>query len=132
MAIEFKLDCVFYYVSDLDRTIGFYADVLGLTLDSRDEVARFMVGGLCLELVPATDPAQLGGTGDPRTGDPRTGNARVCLTVRDIHRTVAELEAMAVPVTAVRTVADGLLATFQDPDGNELELWQRTRPRGSP
>ncbi len=119
MAIEYQLDCVFYTTSDMDRTIEFYADVLGLELDSRDQVARFQVGGRCLELVPAADPAELGGR----------GNARVCLTVGDIHRTVAELEAMAVPVTTVRTVADGLLATFQDPDGNELELWQRTRPR---
>ena len=122
MAIDYEPGCVFYYVSDLDRTIAFYADVLGLELDSRDEVARFEVGGLCLELVPATDPSQLGGD----------GNARLCLNVRDIHRTVADLEAMAVPVTPVRTVEDGLLATFEDPDGNELELWQRTRPRSAP
>jgi hypothetical protein len=32
----FRFDCVFYYVSDLDRAIAFYTNALGFRLSSRD------------------------------------------------------------------------------------------------
>ncbi|MGZ6970329.1 MAG: VOC family protein [Thermoanaerobaculia bacterium] len=35
-----KFDCFFYYVSDLDRSIRFFSDVLGLSLSSRLEQPR--------------------------------------------------------------------------------------------
>jgi hypothetical protein len=38
----FRFDCVFYYVSDLDRAIRFYTTVLGFELSSRD-----VVGSIC-------------------------------------------------------------------------------------
>lgn len=46
--MKLKFDCVFYYVSDLERSIRFYTDVLGFKLSSRDFVARFFVDGVAV------------------------------------------------------------------------------------
>lgn len=107
----FRFDCVFYPVSDLDRAVRFYTDVLGWPLQSRDTVARFRVDGVLFELVPTRD----------RSGG---GNARLTLAVDDIGAATSHLADRAVPVSAARQVSNGLLASFKDPDGNELVLWQ--------
>ena len=44
--MNYSFDCVFYYVSELDRAIRFYRDVLGLQLKSQDFVARFEIDGV--------------------------------------------------------------------------------------
>ncbi len=107
-------DCVFYYVSDLERAIAFFTDVLGFELSSRDAVARLVVDGVLVELVPATDPEQLSGR----------GNARLTLAVEQMEAAVRDLRAKGVAVSAVKEVSNGRLATLKDPDGNELVLWQ--------
>lgn len=112
--MDFHFDCVFYYVRDLQQSIAFFTEVLGLELASRDAVARFDVDGVLLELVPTSDESMLGGS----------GNARLCLSVNDITSAVAELQAHGVPVGDIRTVESGIVAGFTDPDGNELTLWQ--------
>lgn len=112
--IRFRLDCVFYYVRDLDRAIQFYSTVLGFPVSSRDAVARFDVDGLLFELVPASEPSVLSGS----------GNARLTLAVDDIRAASEQLRGRGVVVSDVRSVANGSLASFADPDGNELVLWQ--------
>ena len=116
MSLRLRFDCVFYYVSDLDRAIQFYCDMLGLALTSRDAVARFDIDGVLFELVPADDPAQLSGQ----------GNARLTLAVDDIHQVAAELASRGMTVSDIHQVSNGLLAAFNDPDGNEIVLWQYT------
>jgi catechol 2,3-dioxygenase-like lactoylglutathione lyase family enzyme len=115
--VTLRFDSVFYRVTDLDRAVLFYRDALGLTLRSRDAVARFDVDGVLLELVPTEGPA------DAAAG----GNARVCFEVDDLERAAAELGGRGVAVGPIRTVANGRLAEFRDPDGNELVLWQYSR-----
>jgi catechol 2,3-dioxygenase-like lactoylglutathione lyase family enzyme len=110
----FKFDCIFYYVGDLDRSIDFYTKVLGLTLASRDAVARFHIDGVLFELVPTDDASLFSGK----------GNARLTLAVDDIYTAMSRLLAERVVVSEVRTVSHGLLASFTDPDGNEIILWQ--------
>jgi len=109
-----RLDCVFYYVEDLDRAVHFYTAVLGLRLSSRDVVARFDVDGLLLELVPAGHPDLLSGR----------GNARLALAVEDIQTTAAELRSRGAAVSEVQHVSNGWLASLRDPDSNEIVLWQ--------
>ena len=109
-----NFDCVFYYVSDLDRAVRFFSETLGLAMSSRDHVARFMIDGVLFELVPTTDASRYSGH----------GNARICFGVPDILRGVDELKRKGVSVSAVHQVENGFLATFTDPDGNELALWQ--------
>lgn len=114
-----NFDCIYYYVSDLDRAIRFFSDTLGLSLSSRNHVARFMIDGVLFELVPTTDASRYSGQ----------GNARLCFGVKDIRAAVDELDSKGVQVGVVHEVENGFLATFTDPDGNELALWQEARPR---
>jgi len=112
--ITFRFDCVLHYVYDLDRAIEFYATVLGFQLSSRDAVARFYLDGVLFELVPAEECALFSGR----------GNARLTLAVDDIEAAAGELRGKGVVVSAVRAVSNGRLASFSDPDGNEIILWQ--------
>jgi len=109
--MNLHFDCIFYYVSDLERSIHFYRDLLGLDLKFRDVVASFEVDGVLVELVPGH-----------RVRGP--GNGRLCLRVEDIESMVAELHGKGVATSAVETKDGGFLASFHDPDGNEICLWQ--------
>jgi catechol 2,3-dioxygenase-like lactoylglutathione lyase family enzyme len=83
MSAPYHFDCIFYYVSDIERAVEFYQDVLGFKLTSCDVVARFDIDGVLFELVPASDAEKLGGS----------GNARLALRVDDIRQAVARLSA---------------------------------------
>lgn len=109
-----KLDCVFYYVTNLDRAVEFYRRTLGLTLVSSDFVARFRVDGLLFELVPTADSSRCSGA----------GNARLTFEVSNIQEEVELLRRKGVAVGEIESVANGLLAPFADSEGNQLMLWQ--------
>jgi catechol 2,3-dioxygenase-like lactoylglutathione lyase family enzyme len=111
---RFSFDCVFYYVSNMERAISFYSDVLGLRLTSRDVVARFDIDGVLFEVVPSRDTRKLRGD----------GNARLCLKVDDISQAVEYLKTKGTHVSEIQKVENGKLVSFEDPDGNEIYLWQ--------
>ena len=113
-ALNFTFDAVFYYVTDMERSIEFYRDILGFRLVSRDYVARFDLGGVLFELVP--NPL-----GNVASGN---GNARISLGVVDIYEGTRSLQARGVATGPVQEKPGGLLCFFNDPDGNELCLWQ--------
>ncbi len=115
-ALKLSFDAVFYYVSDIERSVAFYRETLGLPLVSRDFVARFDVDGVLFELVPTPHGQAISGP----------GNARLCFQVPDIHEALAQLKSRGVEATPVKAEPGGLLAFFKDPDGNELCLWQYT------
>jgi len=77
-------------------------------------VARFDLGGVRFELVPKSSNKKL----------PGTSNARLSLGVPDTGQATRESNARGVATTPVREETSGLLCYFQDPDGNELCLWQ--------
>jgi predicted enzyme related to lactoylglutathione lyase len=114
--LKLSFDAVYYHVADMERSIAFYRDILGLRLTSRDYVARFDIDGVLFELVP--NPAG--------NALPGSGNARLSLGVADIHQATRQLEAKGVATTPVKAEPGGLLSYFKDPDGNELCLWQYT------
>ena len=116
MYAPYHFDCVFYYVSDMERAIRFYQDALGFKLTSRDVVARLDVDGTLFELVPTADAEKLQGS----------GNARLALRVDDIYQAVERLKAQSVSTTSIEDKGTGLLAFFRDPDNNEICLWQYT------
>jgi catechol 2,3-dioxygenase-like lactoylglutathione lyase family enzyme len=112
--MQLHFDAIYYRVSDLDRAICFYRDVLGLQLVRRDVVACFELDGVVIELVrDETVPV-------PRA----SGNARLCFRVEDIRAARADLAQQDVRVGPVEEKSNGLLVTFCDLDGNELSLWQ--------
>ncbi len=109
--MRYKFDAVFYYVTDLDRAVRFYTDVLGMKLTSRDFVARFDIDGVLFELVPA----------DHVEGN---GNARLCLAVEDIEAARRDLASRGIATAPGQHKSNGWLTSFRDPDGNEICLWQ--------
>jgi catechol 2,3-dioxygenase-like lactoylglutathione lyase family enzyme len=111
---EFKFDAVYYHVSDIERSIAFYRDILGFRLASRDYVARFDLDGVLFELVPNPPGNALRGS----------GNARLSLGVTDIQQATRDLQGKGVTTTQIKEEPGGMLSFFQDPDGNELCLWQ--------
>jgi len=114
--MDLKFDAIFYYVSDLDRSIQFYRDLLEFKLHSQDLVARFYIGNVLFELVPISGQSKLQGN----------GNARLCLKVDDIQSSISELRAKGVAIQDAEKKANGFLSAFSDPDGNEVCLWQYT------
>jgi predicted enzyme related to lactoylglutathione lyase len=116
--MELRFDCIFCYVRDLQAAIRFYSHVLGLSLSSQDTIARYDLDGVLFELIPATAESDFSGD----------GNARLCLKVENIEQAAAELRAKGVQVGSVHNVENGRLALFEDPDGNELVLWQYSQP----
>lgn len=110
----FQFDCIFYYVRDLERSIAFYTNVLGFRLVSWDTVARFDLDGVLFELVPAP----------PGKKSSEAGNARLCLRVPDVTAALQELKSKGVAAKAIADKGDGILGSFEDPDGNELCIWQ--------
>ncbi len=61
---EIPLRLWLLYVSDLDRSISFYQEVVGLRLASRDTIARFDIDGAMFECVPAPSQARSKRTGE--------------------------------------------------------------------
>jgi catechol 2,3-dioxygenase-like lactoylglutathione lyase family enzyme len=117
--LKLSFDSVFYYVNDMNRSIAFYGETLGLPMISRDFVARFDINGMLFEQVPTRQEQAVSGA----------GNARVCFKVQNIEETVRQLRARGVETGEIKPEKGGLLAFFKDPDGNELCLWQYTTAR---
>jgi catechol 2,3-dioxygenase-like lactoylglutathione lyase family enzyme len=124
------LDHVAIRVSDLDRSLAFYRDVLGLPERDRDRFEAGAVpyvavaaGGRHLHLVPSDGPIDVGGE-------------HVCLLVRStgtdtetqLRELLSRLEAAGVPVESgepvLRYGAYGRdwAAYVRDPDGRRVEL----------
>jgi catechol 2,3-dioxygenase-like lactoylglutathione lyase family enzyme len=79
--LKLKFDAVYYHVSDMERSITFYRDVLGFRLVSRDYVARFDLDGVLFELVP----------NPPGSALPGNGNARLSLGVANMQQAKHDL-----------------------------------------
>ena len=112
--MEYKFDCIIYYVSDLDASVAFYRDVLGFRLLSRETIAKLEVDGVALELIPTKNHDRLSGK----------GNARLSLGVDDIEQVMADLRMKGVDVGKPIRVPNGRLGSIRDRDGNEISLWQ--------
>ena len=121
MAIEvFDIDHFSIVVSDTQRALGFYADLLGLSVDpQRPDLgypgAWLKVGQYQIHLLEVPNP-------DPVQGRPPHGgrDRHLALKVKDLDAVVAGLEAAGIAYTKSRS---GRAALFcRDYDGNALEL----------
>ena len=112
--LKLSFDTVFYYVTDMEASIAFYRDTLGLPLVSQDYVARFDLDGVLIELVPLP----------PGSVVPGSGNARLCFSVTNLQETLEQMHARGLSTSKIKEKSDGKLAFFRDPDGNELCLWE--------
>jgi catechol 2,3-dioxygenase-like lactoylglutathione lyase family enzyme len=126
-----RMDHLVLTVADIDRTVAFYVEVLGMTREtfgSGRTALRF--GGSKLNL------HQLGRELDPKAAAPTPGSADLCLIVSDpLEVVVGELTARGVTVEegpVERTGARGPIVSVyvRDPDGNLVEL-SNERPGGA-
>jgi catechol 2,3-dioxygenase-like lactoylglutathione lyase family enzyme len=133
-------------VSDLERSLHFYRDLLGLTVVRRRTADADYVGrqtgypGVRLEVASlrvTSSPVSLelaqyltyvGPASEPRTN--QAGISHLCLQVDDIHRAYEELQQRGVrfqtePVAITAGPnAGGFAVYLLDPDGYTLELFQ--------
>ena len=110
-----KADLVYFFVSDMDRAVAFYRDVLELDLGYRsgEEWAQLSAGPIQVGLHGAgPGPVRPGGT--------------LAFTVIDLDATKAKLTARGV-VVGHEGGGEGLgprFVEFDDPDGNVLALFE--------
>ena len=114
-------DFVVYAVSDIERSIQFYRDVLGLQLDNfwQDVPwAEFKVPPTTLALF---DPSKF----DPGSS-PKPGGAAIALAVEDVPAAAAELKEKGVNVIVAPFETPVCWNAYVlDPDGNMVGLHQR-------
>ena len=135
-------------VSDIEKSIAFYRDILGMTLVRRrprvdaDYVARqtgyegVALSVASFQVLPGSrqtlELAQYlnhgGAPGDPATN--RAGNSHLCLLVSDFRACYDDLKTQGVkfksePVTITAGPNEGgIVAYLHDPDGYTIELFQ--------
>jgi len=110
------------FVSEMQRSVDFYTNVLGLRLVHRagDHWAQLDAGGLAIGLHPASDR-------NPAPGTPGAITLGLALDV-PIAEAVAALGAHGVEVRGPEPGDGGVrLAFFADPDGNPLYLAEESR-----
>ena len=116
MQIE-HVDFVSFLTQDIPRARAFYADTLGLEIESEGESdMEFRCGQVTLDIF---DPSSIG---EPFAPSP----AGLALRVPDVEAARAELEAKGVEFKG-ETIVTGVCkqAWFTDPDGNALMLHRR-------
>ncbi|HLJ09956.1 MAG TPA: VOC family protein [Planctomycetaceae bacterium] len=135
-------------VSDIERSIVFYRDVLGMTLirrrphvDSDYVASQTGYEGVVLNVASfkiSPESAQslevvqyMNHSGPPaESATNRPGNSHFCMTVDDLRAAYADLKVRGVrfksePVTITAGPnAGGLVVYFFDPDGYTLEFFQ--------
>jgi predicted enzyme related to lactoylglutathione lyase len=107
------------FVSNMDRAVRFYTEVLGLKLTNRfgDHWATVEAGkGLTIGLHPASSKYPAPGT---------KGGMMLGLEIDEpMEQTVARLADRGVRFAPIIQDKAGIFAHFEDPDGNEIYLWQ--------
>ena len=103
-------------VADMERSIHFYTDALGLPLGFRagNEWAQIEAPGLTIGLHPVREPAAA----------PPDGRISIGFGVQDLAATIASLRQNGVAIADLGDVEPGRdrLVHFADPDGTPLYL----------
>lgn len=115
-----SLDFIGVPSTDPARSRKFYVETLGLEADPKAEF-EFWVGDTCFGI---WEPEKMGGNFEPQR------NAHIALHVDDIEAARKELEGKGVEFLGP-TLDTGVcyMALFRDPDGNDLMLHHRYKPR---
>jgi len=114
-----------YQVTDIDRSLAFYAEQLGFQLDQRSGTAfaSVLLGNLRLLL---SGPGSSGSRAMPNGQKQEPGGwNRVLIYVPDLAARIRSLEQAGVPFrNSVETGPGGSQILIEDPDGNPIELHQ--------
>jgi catechol 2,3-dioxygenase-like lactoylglutathione lyase family enzyme len=132
MAVPFtlrKLDHVVLRVADREKSLSFYRDVLGCTLDKvQERIGLYQVraGQSLIDLIPLDEPlGRLGGAGPGKEGR-NVDHFALQVTPFDEAAIRAHLEAHNIEITDAGrrygAEGDGPSIYIRDPDGNIVEL----------
>ncbi len=116
-----ELDHVYYWTADMDRSVAFYRDVLGLRLIRREgeSWAMFDAGGRQFALHGAVEGRPV-----------RPGGAAAVFAVHDLDRAKARLAERGVELEHEGDVEGyARFASFLDPDGNTVQIIEYARPQ---
>ena len=116
-----RVDFVSVLTQDIQRAKAFYAETLGLEIETEGEDdMEFRLGQVTLDVF---NPASQGQPFAPTLGG-------IAIRVRDVATARAALEAKGVEFDG-ETIDTGVchMAFFRDPDGNALMLHHRYAPR---
>ena len=116
---------------DLQRSLSFYRDVIGLEFDGVIDLGEgralhmFKIGDAVLKLWQSPDAAA---EVPPAEWDQMTGIRWVTFDVDELDEAVARCQAAGAPVPMpVTEIRPGLrVANIADPDGNRVELVERS------
>jgi predicted enzyme related to lactoylglutathione lyase len=103
-------------VSDMDAAVAFYRDKLGLAVEEHDgDWTEVSAGDARIGLNAAESSAG-------------TGGAVIAFSVDDLDATVEQLKGVGVAFTGdVSEHPWGRIAPFEDPDGNDLQVYETPR-----
>ena len=111
------IDFVVYNVRDMERSVRFYRDTLGIEAPFNEENEFWTEFD--------TDPVSLA-LCRPSERRPWHGGPAVALAVDDVHATIAELRAAGVKiVNEPEQTSACIMAFIEDPDGNRICIHQR-------
>lgn len=119
-ALEVRIELVFVPVADVDRSVAFYGETLGWSVDhdvTVSESTRFV------QVTPPGSACSIAfgiGIADGEPGSMRNVQA----VVADADAALADLRARGVEADGVDELAWGRFVSFVDPDGNRWVLQQ--------
>lgn len=110
MALVDGIETVYYETANMEQSVRFYTEVLGLTLKNRHGIdwAEYDVGGV--DLAIAGELAR----------KPEQGGATVVLRTADMDALVAALDAADMRHEPVDESGGAKMLSFEDPDRNRL------------
>lgn len=109
-----RLNVVYLYVSEIERSVGFYRDLLGIPLEGDDDWQEASLDGTRFALHRTHEGI----------GEPSSGTIHVNLEVADLDVATERLRAAGVEVEETMREEWGAAAKVLDPDGYELFLFQ--------
>lgn len=119
-----KLFAVCLLVEDFEKSLSFYRDTLGLTVNSQDgKFADFKLEGTSLAIFEKSEATAM----FPKEYMGSAGGAVLAFQVDDVNKACEELKAKGIDVfEGPKTTEWGqTVAYFKDPDGN---IWEVSHP----
>jgi catechol 2,3-dioxygenase-like lactoylglutathione lyase family enzyme len=110
------VDMVLVFVTDMDRSLAWYRDVLELPLRMRHgDFALLDTGGVPLALHGGAEPTPAGGN----------HGTLASFAVKDYDQAKAKLEARGCRFSFENRTPNAVFGTFSDPDGTPIQISQR-------
>jgi predicted enzyme related to lactoylglutathione lyase len=112
-----SVSVVYLYVSDMQRSLPFYRDLLGIPLEGDDDWQEATLGGTRLALHKTREGI----------GELSSGTIHVSLEVADADAAAERVRAAGVAVKETMRDEWGTAVQVVDPDGYEVYLYQPPR-----